>query len=94
MVVRFQLKTTVSIWIISFCAGITLFMTLRLTRTLILATEVENNIDDIASVYSIIDENSLASPFHDVRLVKNVGEAGVRSACIDEHNYIQIIHCI
>ena len=90
MVVRFQLKTTVSIWIISFCTGITLFMALSLTRTLVLATEVENSV----STYCIIDKNSLASPFHDVRLVKNVGEAGVRSACIDEHNYIQIIHCI
>ena len=69
MVVRFQLKTTVSIWIISFCAGITLFMALRLTRIFVLAADAEN-IDDIALVYCIIDENSLASPFHDVRLVK------------------------
>ena len=60
---------TVSIWIISFCAGITLFMALSLTRTLVLATDVENSIDNIASVYCIIDENSLASPFHDVRLL-------------------------
>ena len=70
MVVRFQLKTTMSIWIIGFCAEITLFMALNLTRTLVLATDAENSIDDIVSVYCIIDENSLASPFHDVQLVK------------------------
>ena len=72
MVIRFQLKTTVSIWIINFRAGITLFMALSLTRTLVLATDVENSIDNIASIYCIIDENSLASPFHDVRLLLKV----------------------
>ena len=88
---RGRLKTTASIWIISFCVGITLFVALSLTRTLVLATDAENNLNDVASVYCIIDKNSLASLFHDVRLVKkNVGETGhsVRSACIDEHKCI------
>ena len=51
-------------------------MALSLTRTLVLATDVENSIDNIASVYCIIDENSLASPFHArcAITVKNVGE--------------------
>ena len=45
-------------------------MALSLTRTLVLATDAENSIDGIASVYyCIIDKNSLVSPFHDVRLV-------------------------
>ena len=47
-------------------------MALSLTRTLVLATDVENSIDNIASIYCIIDENSLASPFHDVRLLLKV----------------------
>ena len=65
-----------------------LFMALSLTRTLVLPTDAENSINDIASVYCIIDENSLASPFHDVLLVKIAGETGrsVMSVCIDEHN--------
>ena len=59
-------------------------MALSLTRTLILATDVENSIDSIASVYCIIDENSLASPFHDVRLLLKMNKLTV-AACIDEH---------